>query len=436
MKVSREYLCKKIFDCLCVIGCLYQIQNVVSSYFKFSTVTRNRCYRPDVLQYPDLHYCFMLIEDMINVSSVNSKYGISIDKNNITSLYSLLDIVSVQDMLEFSPDGNITDCLYRDSTGNDIVPEDERSCNEFFKVKKYITQQYVCYAVRARKQTELSFWSIGKSLDYDRMIYEVRLPGMLAKSRKIRPTITTYKYPYVENVYAPFYYKTPSEDVAIQLSCQNTTIHWLEYPYESFICQKDDEDFGLCLDDCLREVTIKTFDRLPFAPFYTSKRRNLEMKFISNRMTSNRTVSLLMNKIYQQCSKQCPMKKCDYSYCIMIGHADTTIVLDGTDAGSRIRVESPGFPFVSITYVPQVPLLDTIIYILSSLGTWFGLVIISCNPLVLYYKVKMRRRNRTDLFLRRMMMRSNFYMQYATRRRTNERRGQMNVMEAKDSSFH
>lgn len=118
----------------------------------------------------------------------------------------------------------------------------------------------------------------------------------------------------------------------------------------------------------------------------------------------------------------CNMYPCVNTYCITVGHADSSVEVMGKKSGSTIRIESPSFPNAYIIYVPQVPLLDFIIYILSSLGTWFGLVIIQCNPIALIQRYigsqvflrfeailterlrrkKMKREKRVDIFLHRM----------------------------------
>lgn len=290
MIVSKRFLCKISFDICCIIGCLYQIQTVISSYFQFSTVTRTTFYRASHLAYPNLHYCFMMIEDMLNLSAINLRYGTDFKRDNINyltnqtnSLYRLFDVISVKDMFEFTPDMKISDCLYRDQTGNDIVQEEERTCDTFFKVKKYITQQYVCYAIRIRNQAAVSFHSIEKSLD--RMIYEIRLSEIQSRHRKIRPTITSFSYPLFENVYAPYYYKRLEDNIAISVSCQNRTMHWLGYPYGEFACLPPDQGYNVCLDNCLGKETISTLNRLPFTSYYRNLSKNIDMKFISHTIT-------------------------------------------------------------------------------------------------------------------------------------------------------
>lgn len=411
-----------VFNALCIAGCVYQIQNIVLSYFKFYSITRNKYSRPDVLHYPNLHYCLVAIEDLLNISAIEEKYSISVNRSNYQDYFSLLDIISLYDIMQHTPDGEVTDCLIRDDTGDSIIYSNNHVCEEYFNIKKYIVQQYLCYLISTKEDRYVSFDAVEKSLDLERMMYQIKISGISALYRKIRPTITTWRYPLVEWSYAPAYYKSANENLAIKVSCQNITAHLLGYPYDKFTCNTNDIDDFQCIDSCIEEKTHRNFNRLPYTSFYGSSYERLHMKRISHSMIANKTIAKMIQKIRSDCSISCPIHKCDYNYCLMIGSADTSVAVYGDKVSSTLRVESPGMPYFSITFVPLVPLLDFIIYIFSSLGTWFGFVVISCNPILLIYRKNYRsigrhihrRYDRRDMVLRRMVAPSRFYERYAT----------------------
>lgn len=411
-----------VFNTLCIAGCAYQIQNIVLSYFKFDSITRNKYSRPDLLDYPNLHYCLLAVEDLLNITAIEEKYSISVNRSNYRDYFSLLDIISLYDIMQLTPDGEVTDCLIRDDTGYNVIYSNDHVCEEYFNIKKYIVQQYLCYVISTKEDRYVSFDTVEKSLDLERLIYQIKISGISALYRKIRPTITTWRYPLVEWSYAPAYYKSANENLAIKLSCQNITTHLLGYPYDKFACNTNDIDYFQCIDSCIEEQTYRNFDRLPYTSFYGSSYEKLHMKRISHSMITNKTITKMIEKIRSDCSISCPIYTCDYSYCLMIGSADTFVAVYGDIASSTLRVESPGMPYFSITAVPLVPLLDFIIYVFSSLGTWFGFVIISCNPILLICRKKrrsvdrniLRRHVRRDMILKRMMAPSRFYERYAT----------------------
>ena len=378
MQINVEKGCNFVYKLLCICGCVYQLQNVVLTYFSFETVTQNRFIDPVTVQFPSLHYCFMTISDSMNRSFIKQKYGL----DTATHLHSelLTDNITISEILEMSPETVMDKCLFRDSTGNEVrefVPANE--CNSFFETKKYVSQQYTCYQLIPKEKTTMTFRSIESSLRYERVIYSIYFTGLLASFRKIRFTLTGSGFPFVSRSYSPSFYKTSVERISAHLFCQNFTITTLGYPYDPFTCEKYEMEHFNCIDTCLMNRTYNYFGRVPFTLFYD---KPLNKKLLSVPMIQNRTASLALNRIYDTCKKSCPTFPCQYDFCITMGHANIARNEEPEKRiiGSAIRVESPGQPNAFINYIPKLPLLDFIIYVMSSLGTWFGLVIISCNP--------------------------------------------------------
>lgn len=179
------------------------------------------------------------------------------------------------------------------------------------------------------------------------------------------------------------------------------------------------------------------WNRKPFSPFH-NKPENV--KLISHRMIQNESTARTIAKWSKSCHNYCIERPCKYNYCITLGMAR---VLQNMKRESYIRVESNPYPDIYINYVPSLPFLDFIIYVFSSLGTWFGFVIIKCNPISVFkrsYSSILDRMNkaqdtnifartfnrrmnrglsRRDLVMRRMRMRSRFYQQCYRQRRQN-----------------
>lgn len=375
MKQSVKKVWNFIFNLFCIIGCAYQIQSVVWSYFKYGTVTKNRYFSPEYINFPELHYCFRYIEDALDWNAVERKYRkvvLTDPKNRKT----WTDILTIGDIFEYTPDSDITQCLYRDPTGHSIISSRMGECN-FFNVEKYVFQQFICYRVTPKEQIKVDFEFIPNSLNYERLLYQIRYVGRLANATKMRPTITGYNYPFISRLYASGYFKNSDEDMTLHISCQRFENSFLGYPYDKFVCEQHENGYYDCFDSCMKKFTMTTLDRLPYATFHTMPH---DSKLISYSMLKNKTIRHLLTDWWKKCVIHCPMFSCSYSYCVTIGYSDTHTRVKRTERGSKIRVESPTHPNIYINYFPSVPLLDCIIYILSSLGTWFGLVIISCNP--------------------------------------------------------
>lgn len=399
MMKKSEDVWNAIFNLICIIGCLYQLHSIVSAYFEYGTVTKINYSKPSILHYPSLHYCFLCLEDAINITEMESKYGISVQRNSSNEIFRLMDIITIADMIEFTPSGEIEDCSYRDAAGNNMIEGQKFDCNIYFNIRKYVVQQYICYALTAKKQSSFMFRSIETSLQYDRSIFEIRFTGVLARYRKIRPIITQWKYPYLESAYAPAYYKDSEEDMTIHVSCQNISNHLLGFPFDEFVCEeKSETNFFHCLDSCMENVTMENLGRMPFTSFLDER---TDGKLVSDSMVKNETVSNMLNEWYIGCKKSCPMFPCHHHYCLTVGRAVTSIMFKNVQgSGSSILVDAPPYPDTDIIHLPNVPLIDSLIYILSSLGTWFGFVIISCNPIsiirICYHGLKTRRVRRVE----------------------------------------
>ena len=135
--------------------------------------------------------------------------------------------------------------------------------------------------------------------------------------------------------------------------------------------------FFQCRDSCIEQKTLAKYGRLPFTSFFDVSPDQSRHKLVSDKMLQNLTVAKEGNEWYKECQSQCPTFPCSYSYCLTNGLAGAQSTFNSL---SNLRVESSTYPTTFMTSYPQVTLLDFIIYVLSSLGTWFGFVIISCDP--------------------------------------------------------
>ena len=339
---------------------------------------------------------------------MEDKYGKRFPRETFTEKLLWMDVLTISDIFSFTPDHFVDECSYRDETGDDIVHSSPYNCT-VFNQRKYVTQQYICYQLYTKDEKLIKFDSIHSSLLFDKMIYEIRFSGQLSESIKIRTTINDEGYPDISRKFAPGYHKKRGKDIAIMISCQNFTNYKLGYPYDRNYCQEGGENFFQCIYDCYENVTLKNIGRLPYTSFYDEP---MDKKLISHSMLGNLTLSKLLQQWFENCEKSCVTRLCSYSYCSTVGHSDTPVNIDDSKLGSTIRVESPSSPDTNTTYIPFLPSLDFVIYILSTLGTWFGLVIISCNPVNFIHKVtdtfnsrmewRRRRQERMQILQRRM----------------------------------
>ena len=389
-----------------------------------------------MVPFPDLHYCFRYLEDAIDWLLVEGKYG-KIYTQDAEHIRNWLDVLTIRDIFNFTPSFDIDACVYREPTGHNFVEGKHEACN-FFTVTKYVQQEYVCYKIEEKNSYSIEFGHIFRSLYSERLLYKIIFGNKFARARTIRPTLSVASLPHIGRIYAKAY-KKDACDITINLACHSIEHNFMGYPYDRYHCSNYDSEYFDCFESCLNNATMKYLSR-KLSYFYHFQPH--DVKLISQSMLRNQTIVMLLKVWHAQCSKTCSMFPCKFEFCITDAHIDAKV--DHGKNGSIVRVESAPCPNMVTSNVPNVSLLDFVIYTLSSLGTWFGLVIISCNPLQYVtqakYAVHMRIENcikrlernrrqvRRDMILRRMRMQSEFYRRHAmAHAHTSRRRSQSNL---------
>ena len=167
------------FKAICFIGCTFQLSNIAVSYFQYDTVSKNSFSTPKTLDFPVLHFCFIYLTDSINWSKVELKYGKLFPRDTFSNKLQWMDILTVGDILNFTPPLQFSGCSYRDQLGNEVIHT--KRC-EMFEIHKYVSQQYICYQLTPKERVAMDFYFIHTSLLNDRLIYEVQLDKQLSRS--------------------------------------------------------------------------------------------------------------------------------------------------------------------------------------------------------------------------------------------------------------
>lgn len=211
---------------------------------------------------------------------------------------------------------------------------------------------------------------------------ETFFPEILDPQDKIRVTLTTAAFPFIDRNYAFALYKAMNSSIKIQVSCKNTTIISLGYPYDRFICTDRLSEYFDCIENCKQVKSTALLNLLPFSSFHS---KPTKLRLMTNFVRFNRSSERIMENLHKECNRQCIKRSCRYSYCITRGRVGYPSQYDKLK--SSVRINLADNPDSVIENLPQVKLLDCVIFILSTLGTWFGLVLVSCNPLMLYRKL-------------------------------------------------
>lgn len=416
--MKLESIWNVLFNLVCVLGCAFQVENISLSYFSFESVTKIRYYAPETVIYPELHYCFRYLQDALDWNAIETKYGYRPHATE-EEKRKWVDMITIKDIFEFTPQFEIIKCIIRDKSGFNGIISKKNNCT-FFTITKYVQQQYVCYRIKPKQMKPVKFSNVHSSLYFERMLYEIHFNGILSRAMKSRTAISEILFPHIARIYAPSFFKNNYENIGILISCQAFENKFLSYPYDRQPCTDyvSYSKYCECVDKCISSQTIKHFNRKSFHEFHTIPE---DIKMISDSMITNETIQMFLTVLFEKCTISCPIKPCAYSYCITNGHSKSTKIVNESTDTSFIRIESPPRPNISIEYIPSLPLLDFFIFIFTSLGIWFGFVIININPIILIrlsreyiHRRNNRRRTRKDFVINRMKMKSDHYMKYAS----------------------
>ena len=163
--------CYVLFSSLCLIGLIFQVNQVAQVYFSFKVLTSIRIEMPYTLEVPNLNIC---VEYLPLIDKV--KYR---DRFNITDSSSVkADRLTIRDIIDMTPPGDkiISRCLIRQPSQYTYDIYDNATCYSHFMVSKYYQQKYICYqfsqpGVRHRHRTK----NLAYALSYPSTIYQLLL---------------------------------------------------------------------------------------------------------------------------------------------------------------------------------------------------------------------------------------------------------------------
>lgn len=381
MNVIAVKLWNFTFNAICFILCSFQLLNIAFCFFEYPIVTHLKYSLPKYVSTPDVHMCVVitdLAEMRTKLKDMNPKAK-STKERTWEFYYLFYDTFTIADLLNFTPNITVEKCIHRHNFGNVVNIGNKTSCSKIFSIQKYVFQQYICYRIKDVRNNMYRALLIAESFYYEQLLMESYLPKILREVEKVRVSLTTAFLPFIGRNYPYVIYKRPGSITKLQVSCQNNTMKYLGYPYDNFICSSNVSDYYDCMERCKESKSLAMLSMLPRTSFFTRPRN---FKTVSNFVNWNRSSDEIMENIHDECDGSCIKRKCHFSYCLTRGKSDFPSL--DLSVQSSIRVNLPDQPDMVIDEVPEIKLLDCIIFVLSTLGTWFGLVIISCNPLKLY----------------------------------------------------
>ena len=369
---------KKIFSrgfmLFCLLGFLVQVQQVSQLYFRFQTTSRTSFQIREINNYQSIMYCprfFELIHRQ-NKEKIRTSGQLSL---SLDQYFRYLSNLTIKDILELTPPVSeiIDGCIIRFGKMSTPTVFDNSKCKIYFNVTKSVFGEKICYTFIPRFEANgFSVGDIATSLTHTGSVYRI-VP---------RPTILLSFYASFISVVNGnikdflhsrlFQAKTTNEKTfnqsRILVHGDSIEINRLPPPFDTACTPRHDRE--MCYENCLVKK-LKVINRLPWSGFHSEK---FDMKMLTPLQLLNETISEFVGQSFEECHSLCKLKTECFS------QFSRTTILEYQAKFSYFISALPSQPHMSVFAISTLTLIEYIVQMGSCFGIWFGMSIISVNP--------------------------------------------------------
>ena len=362
---------------IAALSCGYQLYNTLQTYFRYTTVSRMELVQSDTLELMSVSLCVPYLS-FLNTYFVKKKFNLDLTNLLNASEFSDYEMyretveekITVREIIEntFNSNQIVISCSLRYKSSRYFhFWNDSKLCNELFTIKKYFTQDSICYLFEP-KQIKVPALNYFTANMFPGVKYSLGLNDSFAQHMRY------YKYVVHSNIWLPFTSKkyaevrrtdSPTKE-RYNIKFARFWIKYLGHPYDEFTCTSEIHAQGQCREYCIMNQTIAKYGRVAY-----DLDTNIPYDYpaITKKQTENAEFSSTIDNIVSKCMKSCKVRYCLFDY--------TTTKFDCDDySHATIYVKTPSAPDTLSISVPAINLLDLFVYIMGALGSWFGFAFI------------------------------------------------------------
>ncbi|KAI1286231.1 hypothetical protein HDE_11164 [Halotydeus destructor] len=343
-----------IFILIAALFCSSQLYDVLSEYIRYATVTRVSLRRPITTRPPSLVVCLTLVSFIPDYET---------------------KAITVKAMYEATPktDGLIDSCSVREQHSYKVKGLETKECEQFFDVIKYIKQRYVCYSFDL-KDNVLDFMvhHVTNSL-YSPRFYRVKLTAKFSGAAYFFLHVSYHKlrdHGKSQSFTEQFRSLNQSgygDHNYVTLTYKSFRSRKLSAPYDTkcrdYSQDPDFESSSDCFEQCVRFKMVEALDELPFSIAIYDE---AELQLITRQQLKNETISKTLDSAEELC-----IAKCASASCLSTEYTPVIISSAGHDR-PYLDLYITNEPETAVAYLAKHTLVDVTVYVLSSLGFWFG----------------------------------------------------------------
>ena len=379
-----------IFSLICLLGFLLQVQQISELYLRFQTTTKTVFQIRDENEYQSLMYCPRTI-DLLDRKN-HKEYDIFPSQPRAHDKLLLeLSRLTIKDILELAPKESdaILHCAVRRGRVSTVDIMQQKECFSFFKVMKYVSGERVCYAFIPNSLLMYSAGDVASSLTFINSVYQLFINSSISRSYyasfislvmdpngNLKDVLHSRLFQaFTENQ------KTFNES-RITIFGDSIDINRLPPPYDTGCTPGHDQE--TCYEGCLTDK-FRTINRVTWSGFHTEK---LDLKMLTPIDFQNKTISMFANKSFEECYSRCKLKmEC-------VTQFSRTTIQEYQSSQFYFASVPPSQPHMSVYAIPVLNVVEYIVQVGSCFGMWFGLSIISMNPIEWIKQILLKHSNR------------------------------------------
>lgn len=371
----------KLFHLACIFGFFLHIITISQMYFQYSTINRLVQNIEDSLYTPGIAICMPFI-DIIDLSKdkMNSK-----DREHLEP--EIFKKFSTKQLMDRIPQAElaITSCSSRGDNDFTMFARKREECNWWFAIDRFIMHDLACYRIQRRQMKNISANNIISSLHMSTIIYTIELSPEFKKTNFMRVIVFSSAYPWNDVDSYPFYsriygsviyrlsrpYDFFEDTNAYICSYSWNIVDLLPRPYDTDCNPHISRHF--CIQKCMLHGYISTIGMTPPTEIINAS----DYKHFNDEDYNDATKRNMAVKISDECLSSCKQMSChsDFSITQVYGY------LDKRSSGLKFMLKTPFSPVTRNRSQARIDLTEYLIYIASCLGSWFGISIVSMNPL-------------------------------------------------------
>ena len=368
------------------IGFLYQSTELCKDYFLYQTSMSIEVSDLDAYPYQSIGICFEYHE-LLNRDNYE-KYGIAKTAleadNNLENEYSSL---TIKEVLALTPSNNQS-MVACEVTGKWNLGLEQRSlaeCLNFFSIEKAIRGTQLCYFFIPRTTRTYSWTKTASSFTNRTQVYKI--DTCIGLNRSLLATVVSYEASTVNHGTGsnlPFDSRNFVQKLVlypenlVTVSSISNRFNRLPAPYDTKCIP--DFYYQRCLHICVNRH-LRPIRRTPYTSLITF---SYNQKILNFKDLRNKNISDLAFNAFEVCRLQCVGSRCQQTLTLTAAE----IYVKNNQKKIQLISILPSVPTVNIHYLPSTYPLNFFINICNCLGIWFGLSIISFNPITVWRKGK------------------------------------------------